>query len=211
MDRWDENSVFPDHRGYPEDQGSSWDRYPASEPYGSEQRVGGQHEMDPYGVGPGGSDPYAVDGTASGPSPYAPGPVGLGGPAPYGPPAGFSGADLSGAGYPGSGFPGDGIAGGPQHPGYPGGLYALMPPTSGMAVTGFILGLLSFILCPGLLAPAGLIFSILGVRETSARRDIPRRGRGLAIAGLVLSIVCLVLAALMLVLVVVLGMLSEPS
>lgn len=151
----------------------------------------GYPAADPYAAGPRAegqleTDPYAV------------------GPSPYGSAVGYQGS-----GY--HGYPGAGIAGDPQHPGYPGGLYALMPPTSGMAVTGFILGLLSFILCPGLLAPAGLIFSLLGMRETSARRDIPRRGRGLAIAGLVLSIVCLVLAVLMLVLVVVLGMFSEPS
>lgn len=80
-----------------------------------------------------------------------------------------------------------------------------------MAITGFILGLLSFLICPGVLAPVGLILSSLGMRETSARRDIPRKGRGLAIAGLVLSLLSLVLLVVALVLVIALGIFTEPS
>lgn len=51
--------------------------------------------------------------------------------------------------------------------------------TNGMAITGFVLSLLCW--------PLGLIFSIIGMNQTS--KDTTQGGRGLAIAGLVISIV----------------------
>ncbi|MBM3743808.1 MAG: DUF4190 domain-containing protein [Actinobacteria bacterium] len=57
------------------------------------------------------------------------------------------------------------------------------PKTNGMAITGFV--------CSLLCAPLGLIFSIIGMSQTS--KDPSQGGRGLAIAGLVISIVSLVL------------------
>lgn len=70
--------------------------------------------------------------------------------------------------------------------------------SSGMAIAGFVLGLLSvvvpcfwfwFLQIPGVL---GLIFSISGLKATKGG---VRRGRGLAIAGLVLAIVGILIAA----------------
>lgn len=186
MNQWDVNSGRSDDRGYPENQGTSWDGYPAADPYATGHLPEGQHVE-----GPRETDPYAVVPEGSvGPSPYDP--------SPYGPASVYPGT-----GYPGQ--PGTGLAGGPQHAGYPGGLYAPLPATSGSAITGFILGILSFLLCPGLLAPVGIVFSILGMRDTSPTRGTPRGGRGLAIAGLVLNILILGILLLMVLLFVILA------
>jgi hypothetical protein len=53
------------------------------------------------------------------------------------------------------------------------------PKTNGMAITGFVCSLLCW--------PLGLIFSIIGMSQTS--KDPSQGGRGLAVAGLVISIV----------------------
>jgi peptidyl-prolyl cis-trans isomerase B (cyclophilin B) len=53
------------------------------------------------------------------------------------------------------------------------------PKTNGMAITGFVCSLLCW--------PLGLVFSIIGMNQTS--KDPSQGGRGLAIAGLVISIV----------------------
>lgn len=55
------------------------------------------------------------------------------------------------------------------------------PKTNGMAITGFVLSLL------GCTWPLGLVFSIIGMSQTG--KDPSQGGRGLAIAGLVISIV----------------------
>ena len=55
------------------------------------------------------------------------------------------------------------------------------PKTNGMAITGFVLSLL------GCTWPLGLVFSIIGMNQTG--KDPSQGGRGLAIAGLVISIV----------------------
>lgn len=57
------------------------------------------------------------------------------------------------------------------------------PKTNGMAIAGFI--------CSFLCWPLGLVFSIIGMNQTS--KDPSQGGRGLAIAGLVISIVSVVL------------------
>ena len=184
MNQWDVNSGRSDDRGYPENQGTSWDGYPAADPYAAGHHAEGYDAEGRHVERHGETDPYAVD------------PEWSVGPAPYGP----------ASGYPGNGYqdhPGTGIAGGPQHAGYAGGLYAPLPATSGSAVTGFILGMLSFLLCPGVLAPFGLVFSILGMRDTSPTRGTPRGGRGLAIAGLVLNILILTILLLMVLLFVI--------
>lgn len=59
--------------------------------------------------------------------------------------------------------------------------------TNGMAIAGFI--------CSFLCWPLGLIFSILGMSQTS--KDPSQGGRGLAIAGLVISIVSIVLTIIL--------------
>lgn len=57
------------------------------------------------------------------------------------------------------------------------------PKTNGMAITGFVCSLLCW--------PLGLVFSLIGMSQTS--KDPSQGGRGLAIAGLVISIVSIVL------------------
>ena len=54
--------------------------------------------------------------------------------------------------------------------------------TNGMAITGFVCSLLCW--------PLGLVFSIIGMNQTG--KDPSQGGRGLAIAGLIISIVCAV-------------------
>jgi hypothetical protein len=101
----------------------------------------------------------------SGPPPYQPPPG-------YGPPPGYSAFDQ------------------PQRPqGF-----------SGMAIAGFVLALVGFIPCfwfwfqiPGLL---GAIFSIVALGATKATNPAgAKRGRGLAVAGLVIGIVTLLITA----------------
>ena len=53
------------------------------------------------------------------------------------------------------------------------------PKTNGMAITGFVCSLLCW--------PLGLVFSIIGMNQTG--KDPSQGGRGLAIAGLIISIV----------------------
>lgn len=59
--------------------------------------------------------------------------------------------------------------------------------TNGMAIAGFV--------CSFLCWPLGLIFSILGMSQTS--KDPSQGGRGLAIAGLVISIVSAVITVVL--------------
>lgn len=73
---------------------------------------------------------------------------------------------------------------------------------NGMAVAGFVTGLLALIFAVTILlfvlayplGIPGLIFSAIGLRRANA--DPTRGGKGLAIAGLVLSIIALILAVL---------------
>ena len=59
--------------------------------------------------------------------------------------------------------------------------------TNGMAIAGFV--------CSFLCWPLGLIFSILGMSQTS--KDPSQGGRGLAIAGLVISIVSAIITVVL--------------
>jgi hypothetical protein len=81
---------------------------------------------------------------------------------------------------------------GPQFGEVPQGSYgqplAMAPPSSGLGIAGFILGILALTFCGGLTGPPGLILSIMGMKATAPGAMPPRSGRGLAIAGLVLSI-----------------------
>lgn len=127
---------------------------------------GSQHSDDPYAIreDDGYSDPYAAPSSASSAPGYQPSPS----------PAYQSSFQ--------------------QGPGYGQPAYAPGPPSSSHAVVGMVLGIVSIALCAGVTAPIGLIFSILGMRETSPTATEPKGGRGLAIAGLVTSILgCLVL------------------
>ena len=60
------------------------------------------------------------------------------------------------------------------------------PRTNGMAITGFVCSLLCW--------PLGLVFSIIGMNQTG--KDPSQGGRGLAIAGRVMSIVFAVLSVI---------------
>lgn len=81
---------------------------------------------------------------------------------------------------------------GPQFGAAPQGVYAhpvaMAPPSSGLGIAGFILGILSLTFCSGITGPFGLVLSIMGMKETAPGATPPKSGRGLAIAGLVLSI-----------------------
>ena len=117
----------------------------------------------------------------------------------YVPPSGYG---QPGPGYmPPSGYaqPGPGYAppAGYGQPVYPGGGYvpSMPEPGKGMAISGFVLGIISVCLsCVPfvgiILAVLGLIFSALGQKSVTAR--------GLAIAGLVLSIIAIAVAGLFL-------------
>ena len=63
------------------------------------------------------------------------------------------------------------------------------PPSSGLGIAGFVVGLLGLTLCGTLVSPVGLVLSILGMRETSPTATPPKGGRGLTITGLILSII----------------------
>lgn len=68
------------------------------------------------------------------------------------------------------------------------------PRTSSLAATGLVFGILSFVCCPKLLfGTLGLIFSLTGLSQINRHPGI-YEGRGLAIAGIVLSGVSLLLA-----------------
>lgn len=75
----------------------------------------------------------------------------------------------------------------------PYGPYYNMPTTSGMAIGGFVCGILG-LLC-GLIAIPGLILSILGLQQCR-RSNGEVRGAGLAIAGIVISCIFLLLNAI---------------
>jgi Domain of unknown function (DUF4190) len=71
-------------------------------------------------------------------------------------------------------------------------MHAQPPTNSGMAIAGMVLSLVGLIPCfwflqlPGLL---GVIFSAIGLKQTAGGA---RKGRGMAIAGLVVGVILLV-------------------
>jgi hypothetical protein len=68
--------------------------------------------------------------------------------------------------------------------------YAPVSSTNGMAIAGFLFSLLGIPCCWCCLFPfLGLIFSIIGVAQTSGNSS--QGGRGLAIAGLIISLLTL--------------------
>ena len=87
--------------------------------------------------------------------------------------------------------------GAPPPPPYHG--YPTPPAGNGKAVAGLVFGILSIVLCllslfDGVLVILGLIFSLIALGESKDRRG---SGRGLAIAGLVCTIIGGLLATLM--------------
>jgi hypothetical protein len=79
----------------------------------------------------------------------------------------------------------------------PFGTMGAAPRNSGMAIAGMVLSLVGLIPCfwllqlPGVL---GIIFGAVGMQQT---KDGSRRGRGMAIAGVVIGIVLVALAVLL--------------
>jgi hypothetical protein len=62
--------------------------------------------------------------------------------------------------------------------------------TNGMAITGFVFSLLGLVCCScGVFPALGLIFSIVGLIQTN--RDPRQDGRGLAVAGIIISLLVL--------------------
>lgn len=81
----------------------------------------------------------------------------------------------------------------------PGTLYSTMPATAiphtnTMALTGFIMGLVSCVCCCSCLpiSVLGVVFSAIGLSQINKNPEV-EQGRGLAIAGLVLSIISVLL------------------
>jgi hypothetical protein len=71
--------------------------------------------------------------------------------------------------------------------------------TNSNAMAGLIFGILAFFCCcKFLFGPLGIIFSLVGLSEINRHPEL-YEGRGLAIAGLVLSILSLLLAAMLLI------------
>ena len=68
-----------------------------------------------------------------------------------------------------------------------------LPKTSGFATTGLILGILSFVCCfKFLFGTLGLVFSLVGLSQINRQPEL-YEGRGLAIAGVILSSASLLL------------------
>ncbi len=79
--------------------------------------------------------------------------------------------------------------------------------SNGMAIAGFIVTLVSSIICCGAFNLIGLIFSIVGV--VTAKNYPNNNGKGLAWAGIIINIVFVVLVVLLYVLLIALGVSGE--
>lgn len=95
----------------------------------------------------------------------------------------------------------------------PYGGFSPAPPSSSAAVAGFVLGVLGLTLCGGLTSPFGVYFAAQGMKETGPAAALPKSGRGLAIAGLVTSLVGLIplLFVLLYIVLVILGAAASMS
>ena len=155
------------------------DPYQQQPPYSQNPQQPGPQPQEPQQPTPSSGQPY-------------PGPYG----APQYPPAGYPGAGYPGGGYPGAGYPGGG---------YPGGGYTVpgMPPgapstqNNTLGLLAMIFGILSipFAVCCGFidvpLGIAGLVLGILGKRRADAGFA---NNRGMALAGIICSVIGLVIA-----------------
>ena len=152
---------------------SSSDPYGTSDPYGSSgaDPSGSGSASDPYGT----YDPYATTSSAAGAEDQLASPG-------FGPE--FGGSPVAAPAYatPAYGAPASSMAG------YGVPAYAVAPPTAGSAIAALVLGILSLTMCQGIAGPVGLVFSIIAMRQTAPGTVPVQGGRGLAIAGLVTSI-----------------------
>jgi hypothetical protein len=141
--------------------------------YGPQYGVGPQAAQPPYGQPQYGQQPYGP------PQPGA---------QQYGQPYGPGTAPYPGVPYPGAGY-------GP--PGYP----PAAAPTSGLAVASLVCGIVGL-----LLGPAGLLTEVPALfMGMTALRRIPQRGeqgRGLALAGVILSVAGMILAVVWIIFIV---------
>ena len=64
-------------------------------------------------------------------------------------------------------------------------------PSNGLAIAGFIISLVSFILCCGTLSPISLILSIIGAANAGKANG---KGKGMAIAGIIISVLTIIIA-----------------
>lgn len=168
--QWGQDPYGPSSERY-DPYGSS----ASADPYGSAE----QHEAaDPYGT----ADPHGTADPYGAADPY-------GGADPYGA-ADPHGAPQRGAGVqdPYASLPSGLSQGRYAAPGYAVAVQPA-PPSSGLGIAGFVVGLLGLTLCGTLVSPVGLVLSILGMRETSPTATPPKGGRGLTITGLILSII----------------------
>ncbi|AXK46013.1 DUF4190 domain-containing protein [Brachybacterium saurashtrense] len=156
---------------------------------------GFQEHRDGPGRWADGQDPYAVEqGSSASADPYAARPQEADGFGPVfgAPQSGASGHGTAPSPYAapaqaGSAPYGAPPSGGPQYGGF-----APVPPSSGAATAGLVLGVLALTMCAGLTAPFGIWFSAKGMKETGPEAATARSGRGLAIAGLVTSLIGLI-------------------
>ena len=67
-------------------------------------------------------------------------------------------------------------------------------PTNGLAIAGFVTSLVSTLLCCGMFNLVGLVLSIVGLIKA---KDYNGKGKGLAIAGIVICAVVMVLSIIL--------------
>lgn len=71
------------------------------------------------------------------------------------------------------------------------------PANNGMAITGLIFGILGLFCCGPIFSTLGLVFSVIGLSQIN-QNPMKYTGKGIAIAGIVLSLAGYVLFALLL-------------
>lgn len=79
---------------------------------------------------------------------------------------------------------------------------------NGMAIAGFVISLVSLLLCCGSFNWLGLIFSIVGLVQSKSKNG---RGKGLAIAGIIISCFALLLYILLFATGMLAGIIEEAS
>lgn len=73
-------------------------------------------------------------------------------------------------------------------------------PSNGMGIAGLVISIISFICCCGSLSWLSLIFSIIGMNYAKKNNDV---GKGISLAGLIISIIGLLIIILYIIFVVV--------